>query len=192
MPDFAAEDRPTRLGFLRDDFIKETLTAALMAVGLTAIVVTVFDWDLKDTLLAAIGGAVIAGAVTYPSRMVKRLPSGDVPAPPGGAFIERGSLADEVRGQMLWALPMLPFLFALAWFADKLDSGGLVLPGFVVGDMLASLAAVAVAGRWEARHGKRLFISEDDKETLYAESLGARPDLLSVGGVPSQGPIHPR
>jgi hypothetical protein len=140
------------------------LLALLLAVGLGALMVVVFNWEGLDVLYGTALGVLMWGGGSWFVEVRQEVPSTEtLPLSPAGAKIDRPLSLPRV-------VLMLPVFVGLAWFADRFDLGAVFVPGQLAGLAVAKLVGAVLVRRWERAHGTQVFLRRGDsgEPELYA------------------------
>jgi hypothetical protein len=168
----AVKTRPLAFVAVVDSLRTSGLLFLLLAVGLGALVLAVFDWQLREVLYGTALGVLVWGAFAG-FEVRKEVPSSEsLPLAPAGAKLERSF---SLRRVVL----VLPLFVALAWFADRVDLGAVFVPGQLAGSAVAKLVGAFLVRRWERAHRTRVLLrwSDSGEPELYATT--PRPTFVA-------------
>lgn len=158
--------RAERLAYAGADQRSTAISTFLLGTLLAVVEILLFDWRALNTLLGGLLGACVWGIAMYfwsTGDLVAR--GALLPAPPD-IEIEAGGIDLSSRLRLVVvAAALVPF----AWLADRLDVGGLFIPGQPWGYAAAAVVGLVRIERWERANGRRVLFGADAGELrVYA------------------------
>jgi hypothetical protein len=161
------DERPFTLIAAEDSLRTHGLLELLLAVGLCAFVLVMFDWRAWDVVYGTATGIVLWGLFYGLLDVSDKIPSSEsLPLAPADVTIDR---AWNPR-----RLLVFPLFFALAWLADRVDLGATFVPGQLAGAAVADLVGLVLVRRWQRDHETQVLLrwGESGEPELYSARRG--------------------
>jgi len=139
-------------------------TAALTGIlgGVVAAAeLLLFGWDVGETVVGAVVGTCVWGAVYYLTDTTELVPRGRLLDAPRDVEVDRTSGLFSSRFALIGVATLC---IPLAWLADHFDAGAVFMPGVPFGNAVAALIALGAVNRWERAHRRRVLYEPDAED----------------------------